>query len=157
MKIKQYDPQFNQQVINLVLHIQNDESGLALSLEDQPDLADINGTFLENGGSFWIAVECGEVIGTIALKRIANNGGVLKKFFVDERHRGEKIGWRLYTTLLQFCKENDIQQIVLDTPSVAVRSHEFYRRAGFVQIKKEELPFVYEYPDRHSLLFLKKI
>ena len=44
--------------------------------------------------------------------------------------------------------------MIHDTPSVATRSHAYYRKAGFRQITAAELPVPYRYPDRDSLLFL---
>lgn len=48
------------------------------------------------------------------------------------------------------------QPDLLDTPAVAVASHRFYERAGFVRITKEQLPFPfpYQYPERDSWLYL---
>ena len=82
--------------------------------------------------------------------------GVLKKFFVDQAFRGyEKgISSSLFSALISFAPTRGLKSIVLDTPSVATRSHAFYRRAGFRPISKEELPVPYEYPDRNSLLFM---
>ena len=51
--------------------------------------------------------------------------------------------------------ENGLESLVLDTPGVATRSHAFYRRMGFVEITRDELPIDYVFPDRDSLLFLK--
>jgi salicylate hydroxylase len=48
-------------------------------------------------------------------------------------------------------------QVLLDTPAVATRAQQFYRRAGFEQITREQLPVPYEYPDRDSLLFLLRL
>jgi predicted N-acetyltransferase YhbS len=59
--------------------------------------------------------------------------------------------------LLQFAKAQSIGQVILDTPSVATRAQQFYRRAGFVQITREQLPIPYEYPDRDSVLFLLEL
>ena len=156
-EIISYEERYKNQVISLILHIQNEENDLKLSIDEQPELKDIGKAFLFNGGGFWLAVENNEVIGTIALMKATGNGGILKKFFVDEKHRGKKTGLQLYETLMTFCRNNRIQQIVLDTPSVAIQSHAFYRKAGFVEIEKEQLPFPYRYPDRSSLLFLKEI
>ena len=38
MEIIKYHEKYKQQVIDLILHIQNDEANLHLQIEDQPDL-----------------------------------------------------------------------------------------------------------------------
>jgi len=157
MKIIKYEEKYKNQIIELILHIQNDEAKISLTIEEQPDLLDIYSNYEKNGGEFWIAVENDEVIGTIAIMNKENGNSILKKFFVREDWRSKKIGYELYKTLLAYAKEKNIKYIVLDTPAVAKVSHKFYERAGFKKITKEELPFEYEYPDRNSYLYLLEI
>ncbi len=157
MKIVPYEDCYKNQVISLILHIQNEENNLNLSVDEQPELKNIGDIFLKQGGCFWVAIENDMVIGTIALLKVANNAGVLKKFFVDKNYRGKKVGLQLYKIFMAFCKDNCIHTVVLDTPSIATRSHSFYKKAGFIEIKKDQLPFPYKYPDRDSLLFLKEL
>ncbi|MCD8378881.1 MAG: GNAT family N-acetyltransferase [Lachnospiraceae bacterium] len=79
------------------------------------------------------------------------------KFFVEADWRGKKVGLALYEKLINELKAKEYRYAVLDTPSVARKSHEFYERAGLKKISKEELPFKYEYPDRNSYLYLLSI
>ena len=154
MRITEYTDDYKKQVIELILHIQNDEAGINLSIDEQPDLTDIDSCYSKNGGKFWLAVENNELIGTIALMNMGNGHGVLKKFFVRGDYRGKKIGLALYKKLYEFAVENHFACILLDTPSVALASHRFYERAGFKKIVPARLPFEYEYPDRDSYLYL---
>jgi len=154
VKIIGYTDFFRDQVITLILHIQNDEARINLSLEKQPDLLDIKANYLDSGGCFWIAVEDNEVIGTIALMNMGGGHGLLKKFFVRENHRGKGVGLALYGELKRFAETHGFRDIMLDTPTVAKRSHSFYERAGFVRIDKTQAPFEYEYPHKESYLYL---
>lgn len=155
MEIRTYEERWHGEVTDLVLSIQNGEYGIDLPLGEQPDLMDIEGSF-SDGGRFWVALEEGHVVGCIGLMRKTPTGGVLKKLFVDPRMRGRHVGLALYEALERFCHDEGIACLVLDTPSVATRSHRFYRRAGFVEITPDELPFPYTYPDRDSLLFMRR-
>jgi len=157
MQIVQYSPYFKQQIIDLILHIQNEEAGIDLSIEEQPDLLDIEKYYYGNKGRFWLAVENNTLIGTIALMNKENGNGVLKKFFVHKDFRNQKVGLALYKTLYAYAVSNNYKNIILDTPSVAAASHRFYDRAGFVRIDKTHLPFEYDFPDRHSYLYLLRI
>ena len=67
MEIITYRDEYKQQIIDLILHIQNDEAKINLSLEEQPDLLDIPVYYEKDGGEFWLAIENGTVIGTLAL------------------------------------------------------------------------------------------
>lgn len=70
-----------EEIIRLILHIQNEEAGINLSLREQPDLDGIETFYLQSGGYFRVALnEQGEVIGAIALMSKGGGIGVLKKF-----------------------------------------------------------------------------
>ncbi|MFR6495899.1 MAG: hypothetical protein ACLUOF_05390 [Ruminococcus sp.] len=46
---------YTQDVIDLVLHFQNDGTRPIVTVEDQPDLLHITDAYFRIGGSFWIA------------------------------------------------------------------------------------------------------
>ncbi|GAB2890907.1 GNAT family N-acetyltransferase [Paraburkholderia jirisanensis] len=144
------------QAVGLILHIQNVEAKLAIALEDQPDLLDIERNYVATGGGFWVALDAhGNVIGTIGLQLKTAQIAVMKKFFVAAAWRGAGKGCasRLFDALRAHAERRGITTIVLDTPSVSTRSHQFYKRQGFRQITAAELPVRYDYPERDSLLF----
>ncbi|MFF2089287.1 GNAT family N-acetyltransferase [Paenibacillus sp. NPDC058174] len=153
--IQIYDEKYKSEVIQFILGIQNGEQGLGIAIEEQIDIADITGHYLQAGGGFWIAIEDHTLVGSIGLMKKTEEVYVLKKFFVHEDYRGKEIGIgkALYDTLVQFAAEQGARTILLDSPSVAARSHRFYTKNGFKEITKEELPVSYAYPDRDSLLF----
>ncbi|MGI5889105.1 MAG: GNAT family N-acetyltransferase [Oscillospiraceae bacterium] len=154
MEIVSYKEEYKQQIIDLILHIQNDEAEINLPIEEQPDLLDIPFYYEKNGGRFWAAVNGDEVIGTFAFMNYGNGNAVLKKFFVRADWRGRRVGLALYQTVIGYLKDHGYKQALLDTPSVATASHRFYEKAGFRRIDKSEMPFEYSYPDRDSYLYL---
>jgi N-acetylglutamate synthase-like GNAT family acetyltransferase len=146
-------------VVELVLGIQNDEFHLGISLSEQPDLDNINASYCDKNGAFWVAEEGGVVVGCIGLMALSPKVGVLKKFFLKPAFRGsdKNISAALFSTLRSFAALHGLDAILLDTPSAATRSHAFYKRVGFRPISKQELPVPYEYPDRDSLLFILEL
>lgn len=158
MVISCYKDEYKEEVIKLILDIQNKEAGIGVSLQEQPDLNDIESFYIKGGGYFWIALnEKNEVIGTIGLANKNDGYGILKKFFVRADYRSQKVGLRLYLELLDFCINHGFKTLILDTPSVAKIAHRFYEKNGFVQIAKKELPILYDFPDRNSYLYVKKL
>ena len=160
IKIVEYEEKYQEQIVDLILKIQNEEYAIDLGIDEQPDLLNIEEEYILNGGNFWVAVdEDQKVIGTIALLKKEHGVGVLKKFFVGRDYRGSKfgVGTELYEGLLEYSKGIGLKHIILDTPSVAERSHSFYRKVGFRLICREELPIDYNFPDRNSLLFMLDI
>lgn len=154
MHIIRYQDRYKEQIIALILHIQNEEAKIALSLDEQPDLLDIPTFYEKNGGAFWLALENDTVIGTCAFMNYGDGNAVLKKFFVHADWRSRKVGLALYETVLQQLQEQGYKQVLLDTPAVAAASHRFYEKAGFVRIDPAQCPFAYDYPDRASYLYL---
>ncbi|MFS6652643.1 GNAT family N-acetyltransferase, partial [Staphylococcus aureus] len=80
-----------QQVIDTILYVQNVEFNVGISLEDQPDLLDIETHYLAPGGQFWVALaQDGRVVGTIGLQAKPNGIGILKKLFVLADYSGKQ-------------------------------------------------------------------
>jgi GNAT superfamily N-acetyltransferase len=156
-RVERYTGGRDGDVAAMVLAIQNGEYGLDLTVADQPDLADIPRAYADGG--FWIAIGADDaVIGSIGLLRYGARQGVLKKFFVPALHRGASgPASALYGQLIRSAREQGIEEIFLDTPSAATRSHGFYRRAGFEVIDRSGLPEGYRFPDRDSLVFRLKM
>ena len=109
MQIETYSGKYDE-IISLILDIQNNESKINLSLEEQPDLLTIHGT--------------------LGLMKKDNHCAIMKKFFVKKEYRSQKVGLALYKKLLEFAEAANVQYIILDTPSVAHASHRFYEKAG---------------------------
>ena len=154
LRIETYDGKYDNEIISLILSIQNDEAKIDLPLAEQPDLLNIHHSYQQNGGEFWVALCGGKVIGTVGLMLREHHCAILKKFFVQKEFRSRKVGLALYNELLKFAESSGVRHIILDTPSVAHESHEFYDKAGFRLIKISELPIPYSFPDRASLLYM---
>lgn len=141
----------DREIREMVLRIQNEETGLDLSLDDQPDLYDIGQAY--KGGGFWVALARGQIVGSIGLMPFGDRG-VLKKFFIEAGFRGAAGPAKaLFACVLEESHRLGLREIFLDTPAVAHRSHAFYRKQGFVEMDKSRLPVAYDFPDRDSLIF----
>lgn len=154
MHFETYSGKYDDEIISLILDIQNNETKIDLSLEEQPDLLDIHDSYQKNGGEFWLALSDGRVVGTIGLMMKENNCAVMKKFFVKKEHRSQRVGLALYKMLLEYAENAGVKHIILDTPSAAHQSHRFYEKAGFYKISVSQLPVKYTYPDRQSIIYM---
>ncbi|MBP3965061.1 GNAT family N-acetyltransferase [Paenibacillus lignilyticus] len=151
---KTYDAKYKNEIIDLILYVQNSEFHLNIDIEEQSDILDIPTHYLANGGNFWVALnEGGNVIGSIGLQRLTEDLYILKKFFIYNEYRGKACSIGLFNEAVIYAKQRDIKTIILDTPSIATRSHRFYEKNGFKEISKHDLPVTYDYPDRDSLLY----
>lgn len=156
IEIHLYEDTDRDEIIELILHCQNDGTRPIVSVDDQPELLCIPEKFLSPGGCFWVARDDDSIVGSIGLINSGNGIGILKKFFVYENYRGEPyhLGQKLFTELLVFAHNHHFRKLILDTPKNTDRAHKFYKKAGFKQIPKEDLPVQFDYPYQDSDFFL---
>lgn len=147
ISIESFTPDLTDSVGNLIITIQRDEFGLPLTLDDQPDLADIPGVYQKDKGGFWVAMAgADKVIGTVALADLGGGDGrkhgAVMKMFVAGVYRGARlgVGQRLLDTMIKHASGNGFSNITLGTTSVMLRAHAFYEKNGFLLIDKNELP-----------------
>ena len=129
-------------IIGLILPIQQSEFQLSVTVDDQPDLLDIDRFYHQLGGGFWGAFIHEQPVGTIGLLAIGNNTGVIRKLFVHEDCRGKRwgIAQRLLDTAKTFSLSAGIQHIYLGTIDTMKAAARFYERNGFSRLSKSQLP-----------------
>jgi N-acetylglutamate synthase-like GNAT family acetyltransferase len=129
-------------VQSLILSIQRQEFGVAITLDDQPDLQAIPAFYQCASGQFWVARTGGKVVGTIGLKDIGAGDGALRKMFVDAAWRGgeHRVAARLLETLLAWCASRRMRAVYLGTTEKFLAAHRFYEKHGFRQVDERNLP-----------------
>lgn len=129
-------------VLDCILDIQRGEYGMAITAQDQPDLAAIPEFYGPGAGGFWVAEAEGRIVGTIALKDIGGGDGALRKMFVAAPWRGRDHGVAaaLMATLLAHARRGGLARIHLGTAAHFLAAHRFYERLGFALIAPEALP-----------------
>jgi GNAT superfamily N-acetyltransferase len=142
MKIEVFSRKYEQQVIDLILHIQQKEFEVPVTIADQPDLLDIENFYCKDNGNFWIAIDDEKLIGSIALIDIGNRQSALRKMFVHKDYRGKDkgAGQQLLDHVTGWCKEKGIDEIYLGTFDKLLAAQKFYRKNGFVEVEKKLLP-----------------
>ncbi|HEU4325114.1 MAG TPA: GNAT family N-acetyltransferase [Roseiflexaceae bacterium] len=131
-----------QGVVELIVPIQREEFGVQITAEDQPDLQSIPEFYQRGAGNFWVALDGGRVVGTIALLDIGGGQGALRKMFVHPRYRGRASGvaQRLLETLLGWARGHGLAAIFLGTTPQYLAAHRFYEKNGFARIDSALLP-----------------
>ncbi len=140
--IKPLDNNYSDQQIDLILTIQQKEFNVPITIEDQPDLKEVESFYMEPGGNFWGAFIDGELVGSIALVKFDERAGAVRKMFVKKEFRGKElnIAQELLEVLISFCHENGIDAIYLGTVNILKAAMRFYERNHFLQVEKEDLP-----------------
>jgi N-acetylglutamate synthase-like GNAT family acetyltransferase len=142
IRIKEYTPDYQDAIIDLILSIQREEFKIPITKEDQPDLSDIPNFYQSENGNFWVALCSNEVVGTISLIDIGNHQGALRKMFVKADYRGSSYNASkmLLQKLITWAREYNYSEIYLGTTEKFLAAHRFYEKNNFIQIAKETLP-----------------
>ncbi|AZB32752.1 GNAT family N-acetyltransferase [Chryseobacterium bernardetii] len=133
---------YSEQAIDLILTIQQKEFNIPITVEDQPDLKEIETFYHKAGGNFWGAFIDGKLVGSIALVKFDERAAAIRKMFVKKEFRGKElnIAQILLEILVAFCRENKIDDLYLGTVTVLKAAQRFYERNAFIKIEKENLP-----------------
>lgn len=142
MEILIYRKEFELDVINMILPIQQIEFGVPVTIADQPDLKAVGTVYQKGKGNFWVAVDNNQVIGTVALIDIGNKQVALRKMFVEQHYRGKVFGvaQQLMDTIIDWCWQREIDEIFLGTINVMEAAKKFYLKNGFEEVEKDWLP-----------------
>lgn len=140
--VKQYSNEYQAQVADLILQIQQQEYNIPITKDDQPDLFKVEEFYQTGNGNFWVAIYNDKVVGTISLLDIGNHQVALRKMFVDKNYRGAKFKTAslLLNTAIEWAKEHSVEVIYLGTTPQFLAAHRFYEKNGFTIINPNELP-----------------
>lgn len=140
--IKELDNTYSKAITDLILPIQQLEFNVPVTLEDQPDLLDIESAYIRPGGNFWGAFSEGTLVGTIALIDAGQQIGAIRKMFVRKDHRGTRpgIARELLATLIQYSRQQQLQALYLGTVEQLKAAQRFYEKNGFTRIAEAALP-----------------
>lgn len=142
INIEPYRNEYQNQVVDLILHIQQQEYNIPITKDDQPDLFKIEEFYQSGSGNFWVATNDNKVIGTISLLDIDNHQVALRKMFVKKEFRGAtyKTASLLLNTAITWAKDHSVSEIFLGTTPQFLAAHRFYEKNGFISIDHGELP-----------------
>ncbi len=129
-------------IAQMISEIQQDEYGIPITIEQQPDLREIETFYQRGSGNFWTALHEGEVVGTVALLDIGQRRTALRKMFVKAEFRGGGLGVsrRLLDTAFSWAAQQGVEEIWLGTTPAFKAAHRFYEKNGFVEVFRSELP-----------------
>ncbi|MBG9540111.1 GNAT family N-acetyltransferase [Bacillus thuringiensis] len=142
IRIIPYESTFQDEVVNLIVHIQQKEYNIPITKEEQPDLLEIGTFYQRNHGNFWVATYDDKVVGTVALLDIGNNQVALRKMFVKKEFRGKEWGasHKLLQTAISWAENKKLKDIYLGTTVEFLAAHRFYEKNGFQSVDIEDLP-----------------
>ena len=81
--------------------------------------------------SFWCLLSGGDVIGTVALRRLDEETAELKALYLAEEYRGRGLGYRLLDTAVTAARQAGYGRVVLDSMSGYASALRLYGNYGF--------------------------
>jgi ribosomal protein S18 acetylase RimI-like enzyme len=117
--------------------------GLALCFQNfDEEVANLPGKYAAPDGRLLLAFADGKLAGSIALRKLADGVGEMKRLFVRSEFRGQKIGIALIEKLLAEARKIGYEKIRLDTyPPKMAQAVRIYESYGF-----REIPPYYDNP-----------
>lgn len=99
------------------------------------DMDEVQSHYFDNKGTFLVALNGEQVIGSGALCKLDDKTAELKRMWLLEAYHGQGIGYRLISQLIEFGRKSGYIRIRLQTSSEQIRALKFYRKIGFFEIR----------------------
>ena len=126
-------------VRNLILNILSNEYPFDKSAYSDSDLYKISETYGGKGDAFFVIEDGGEIVGTVGVKGESSSEALLRRFFVDLKHRKKGYGSGLLDKAIDFCKDKGYKKIYFRcTDRMSAAMHLCLKR-GFKETEKLEI------------------
>jgi putative acetyltransferase len=140
MIIQRYDDSRKEEVREVVLEVLMEHGFEPDRLKDA-DLNDINGYYFGSGGTFFIGIADGKVVGTAGVRKFDGNWCEIRRIYLKKAFRSKGNGKKLFRTALDFAEKN-CSGVVLKTDSTLTKAIDMYLKHGFT-FQKEEMGYLY--------------
>lgn len=137
IRIRPFRPSDQEVVKKLILEGLGEHFG-RINPDLNPDLNDINKTYIQAGHNFVVAEIGGEIVGTAVLITEAPNAGRIVRVTVSPKQRRSGIGRQLVQHLLSKAAEKKFSQIVVETNHDWYDAIRLYERCGFLEYDRDE-------------------
>ena len=100
----------------------------------EQELADLPKMYGPSQGGIILVKEQELVIGCVAIRRISEREGELKRMFIDPAHQNKGLGKILLQKALQLARDCQYEKLKLDTLNYMSAAIHLYQQAGFYEI-----------------------
>jgi putative acetyltransferase len=140
MIIQRYDDSKKKEVRDIILKILL-EHGFEYDRLKDADLEDINDYYFGSGGTFFVGIVDGKVVGTAGVRKLQGNLCEIRRIYLNKDFRGKGNGKQLFKAALDFAEKN-CSGARLKTDSTLKKAIDMYLKHGFI-FQKEERGYLY--------------
>lgn len=112
------------------------EYGLALDLDGDSDLDDIEASYYSSGGLFDVMVEDGRIIGTVGIYRRGEGVCELRKMYLERNARGRGLGRKMLEHACNRARNFGFRSMELETAESLKEAIALYTAAGFRPVER---------------------
>ncbi len=130
--IKNYQKQHHDDLLQF-LEVCLPQSGRRFELDGRHKMYDKIEEYFE---VFWCLFDEEHIIGTVALKRLSDEGCELKALYLLQQYHKNGLGYRLLKTAIEKARQDGYKKMYLDTLSTSKNAIALYEKAGFVRTQR---------------------
>jgi putative acetyltransferase len=140
MEIQRYDESRKEEVRDVVLEVLM-EHGFEYDRLKDADLKDINSYYFASGGTFFVGIADGRVVGSAGVRKLDEDLCEIRRIYLKKDFRNKGNGKKLFRAALDFAEKN-CAGAVLKTDETLTKAINMYLKHGFT-FQKEEKGYLY--------------
>ncbi len=140
MIIQIYDDSRKEEVHDVVLDVLQ-EHGFEYDRLKDADLKDINSYYFASGGTFFVGIADGRVVGSAGVRKLDEDLCEIRRIYLKKDFRNKGNGKKLFRAALDFAEKN-CSGAVLKTDETLTKAINMYLKHGFT-FQKEEKGYLY--------------
>lgn len=113
------------------------ETGAHFDSKLDADLSQLEQAYIATGGTIEVVKDGDQIVGCIAVRKVSEDIGEIKRLRLLSEYRGKGLGRELFEKALDFCRESNFKKIILDTTKRNVAALQLFKDNGFVETRRE--------------------
>jgi len=134
--IRDYRPEDFPGVVSVIKSVYNDYNYRMDYNEFDRDLADIDSTYIDSGGAFWVLDMGGAIVGTIGVIPEATESCELRRLYLKAPYRGKGWGTKMVRRVIDWAESHGFRRIFLWSDVLFEPAHHLYVKSGFTPTNK---------------------
>jgi putative acetyltransferase len=130
-RIRTFRPEDKPGVVSVIKSVYDDFNYIMDFEAFDADLVDIQSTYQDAGGTFWVLEDGGTVAGSVAVLPLESDTCELRRLYLAKQYRRRGWGTRLLATARGWAIAAGFRRMVLWSDVLFEPAHLFYARAGF--------------------------